>query len=63
LQESRLWPVEGCTWKDATGDGHGEKSRPGDLANFQSSPPPSITVTHASVEEIKPKQPEACIDE
>lgn len=45
------------------GDGPGEKKSPGELVDFQGSPPPDWRTLHANKQEIKQRQQEACMDE
>lgn len=41
VQDSRLWPFQGSTWKNCMGYSAGEKRGLEELVDLQGSPPPS----------------------
>lgn len=60
LQKSRLWPGQGSAWKNPMSYSLGKKRVPGELVDFQRSPPASSRLVHPNRQEIKQKQQEAC---
>lgn len=53
----------GSAWKNPMGNGPGNKKDPGDLVDFQGSPPPVSRTVHPKEQENKKRCQEACMDE
>lgn len=53
----------GSAWKNPMGNGPGNKKDPGDLVDFQGSPPPVSRTVHPNGQENKKRCQEACMDE
>lgn len=51
VQDSRLWPFQGSTWKNCMGYSPGEKRGLEELVDLQGSPPPSSRMVHPHKQE------------